>query len=100
MPLSRRKKFALIKEVMLRSRLHNKYNKNRTCKNWSNYKKQGNICTNILKKTKTECFNNIDIKNITDSNRFWSAVKPFFTDESKTYNNIILTENDKTIKDG
>ena len=27
-------------------------------------------------------------------------MKPFFTDESKTYNNIILNENDKTIKDG
>ena len=64
------------------------------------YKKQSNICANILKKTKTDSFNNIDIKNITDSKRFWTAVKPFFTDKSKTYNNIILNENDKTIKDG
>ena len=46
------------------------------------------------------CFNNIDIRNITDNKRFWTAVKPFFTDKSKTCNNIILNENDKTIKDG
>ena len=44
----------LRKEVMTRSYLRNKYDKNRTYENWSNYKKQRNICTNILKKTKTD----------------------------------------------
>ena len=87
------------KEVMTRSRLHNKYNKIRTYENWSSYKNQRNISTNILKKTKIDN-NNIDIKNFTGSKRFWTAVKPFFTDKSKTYNNITLNENDKTIKDG
>ena len=43
---------------------------------------------------------NIHIKNITDNKRFWTTVKPFFTNKSKTCNNIILNENDKTIKDG
>ena len=90
----------LRKEVMTRSRSRNKYNKNRTCENWSNYKKQCNICTNILKKIKTDYCNSIDIKNIIDTKRFWTAVKPFFTDKSKTCNNIALNENDKTIKDG
>ena len=33
----------LRKEVMTRSRLRNKYNKNRTYENWSNYEKQSNI---------------------------------------------------------
>ena len=80
--------------------MRNKYNKNCTYENWSNDKKQRNICTNILKKTKTYYFNNTDIKNITDNKRFWTAVKPSSTDKSKTWNNIILNENDKTIKDG
>ena len=53
-----------------------------------------------MKKTKTDYFNDKDIKNITDRKRFWTAVKPFFTAKSKTCNNIILNENDKTIKDG
>ena len=84
---------------MTRSRLRNKFNENSTYENWSTYKKQRNICTNILKKTKTDYFNNIDIKNITDNKRFWNVVKPFFfADKSKTCNNI-LNENDKTIKD-
>ena len=90
----------LRKEVMTRSRLRKNYNKNRTYENWSNYKKQRNIYTNILKKTKTDYFNNIDIKNITDNKRFWAAVKPFLADKSKTCNNIISNENDKSMKDG
>ena len=53
----------LREEVMRRSRLRNKYNKNRAYENWSNYKKQHNIYTNFLKKTKADYFNNIDIKN-------------------------------------
>ena len=84
---------------MTRSRLRNKYNKNRTYENWSNYKEQSNICTNILKKTKTDYFNDIDIKNITDNKRFWTTAKNFYTDKYKTCNNIILNENDETIKD-
>ena len=90
----------LRKEVMTRSRLRNKYNKNRTYENWSNYKKQCNVYTSILKKTKSDYFNNIDIKNITDNKRFGTSVKPLFTDKSKTCNSIILNENDKIIKDG
>ena len=57
------------------------------------------ICWNILKKVKTDYFNNIDIKIVTDNKRAWTAVKPFFTDKSKTYSNIILNENDKALKD-
>ena len=74
----------LRKEVMTISRLRNRNNKNRTYKNWSNYENQRNICTNILTKTKTDYFSNIDLKNITDNKRLWTAVKPFFTDKSKT----------------
>ena len=56
---------------MTRSRLPNKCNKNRTYEYCSKYKKQRNICTNtnIQKKTKTDYFNNTDIKNITDNKR-------------------------------
>ena len=89
----------LRKQVMTRSTLRNKYNENHTYENWSDYKKQCNICTNILKKTKTAYFNNIDIKNITESKRFWTAVKTF-TEKSKTCNKIILNECNKTIKAG
>ena len=68
------------KEVIARTRLRNKYSKNRTYENKSSFQKQPNNCTYILKKTKTNFFNNIDIKKFTDNKRFLTAVKPFFTD--------------------
>ena len=71
---------------------NNRKYENWSYENWSNYEKQRNTCTNILKKTKTNYFNNIDIKNITDNERFWTAAKPFITDKSETYNKIILNE--------
>ena len=44
----------------------------------------------IQKKTKTDYFNNINIKNTTDNKRFWTTVKLFFTDKFETCNSIIL----------
>ena len=71
----------LRKEVITKSSLLNRYNKNRSYENWLNYKKQR--CTNILKKRKTDYFNKREIKNITDSKRFWTAVKPFLQTNRK-----------------
>ena len=41
----------------------------------------------------------MNVKDVTDSRKFWSTVKPFFSDTSKTVNNIILNDNDKILKD-
>ena len=79
---------------MTRSDLCTKYNKNCTYENWENY-----ICLSILKKTKTDYFNNIDIKDITDNKRSWTTVNPFFTDKFKICENKILNETDKTLLD-
>lgn len=52
----------LPKEVKTRSRFRKKYDKNHTYKNWLNYKKQLNDCTNIPKKVKTDYCSKIDIR--------------------------------------
>ena len=39
------------------------------------------------------------VKDVTDSREFWSAVTPFFSGTSKTVNDIILSDNDKMLKD-
>ena len=52
---------------MVRSKLKNKHNKNRTEENWELYKKQKNLCVNLLRKTKKDSFNDLNIKNITDN---------------------------------
>ena len=50
---------ALKKVIMTRSRFKKAYLKTRNSKNWENYKRKRNFCTNLLKKTKSEYFCNL-----------------------------------------
>ena len=84
---------------MKRSKLENKFSKERNAKNWSDYKQQQNYCSNLLKESKTRHFNNLNAKVETENKRFWKTTKPFFTDNTKNSNNIILTENYQTIRE-
>ena len=54
-----------------------KCNKNRTDENWSNYKKQRNL-RYILRKTKKQYFNNLNIKTSLTERKFWKNIEPFF----------------------
>ena len=57
---------AIRKAIMVRYKLKNKYNKNRTEETWDSYKKQRNFRVNLLRKTKKDYFNYLNIKNITE----------------------------------
>ena len=83
---------------MTGSNVGNKYNKNRTPKNWIIFKKQRHKCVKILSNVIKEYLSNLNIKGVTDSRKFWSTVKSFFCDISNTVNNIILSDNDKMLK--
>ena len=89
----------LRKAIMERSKLRNTFNKKRSSENWQDYKRQHNICSNILKSTKKTFFETLNINEITDNKKFWKTVKPFFTDKYKTSNNIILAEKNETLND-
>ena len=65
----------------------------------TNYKRQCNICSNILKPIKKTFFRNLNINEIADNRTFWKTVKPFFTDKCKTSNNITLTGKNETLND-
>ena len=82
----------LRKAIMKRSKLRNTFNKKRSSENWRSYKRQRNICSNILKSTKKTFFEALNINEITDNRKFRKTVKPFFTDKCKTTDSIILTE--------
>ena len=51
----------LQKEIMLQSKLKNKFNEERNHINWCNYKRQHSHCLSILHKTKKEYFNSLNI---------------------------------------
>ena len=55
---------------MTGSKLKRMYNLDRTTINFENYKKQLNSCVNLVRKSKKQYFNDIDVKNVTDNKKF------------------------------
>ena len=39
------------------------------------------------------------MNDVTENKKFWKTIKPFFTEKNKTTNNIILTENNQTVRE-
>ena len=60
----------LRKAIMKRSKL-SKFNKERNTENWSEYKRQRNRCSNLLKGSKKRYFNNLNVKDVTEYKQFW-----------------------------
>ena len=89
----------LHKAIMKRSKLRNEFNEERNFENWSEYKHQRNLCPNLLKQSKKRHFNNLNVNDVTENKKFWKTVKPFLTEKNKTTNNIILTENNQTVRE-
>ena len=83
---------ALRKAIMVRSKLKNKYNKNRTGENSDSYKKQRSFCVNLLRKTNKDYFSDLNIKNITDNKAFWKTIKPYFSNKGLNSSSLILSE--------
>ena len=89
----------LHKVIMKRSRLRNKFSRDRTDTSREEYKKQRNLCVRLLKKAKKDDFANLDTKSVTDNKKFWQTVKPLFSNKIKAKTVIKLVENDVIIED-
>ena len=72
---------SLVKAHRKRTRLRNKFLKNRTETKRVCYKKQQNFCVNLLRKTKKDFYRNLNEKGRIDDKRFWKTVKPRFSDK-------------------
>ena len=67
------------KAIMKRSKQRNTVIKKRSSENLQNYKRQRNICSNIMKSIKKTFFGNLNINETTNSKNFWRTVKSFFS---------------------
>jgi hypothetical protein len=86
---------AIFRKCMLR----NKYYKQRSTLNWSNYKKQRNHVTKLRKKSIKTYFQN-KCKNGKNNYDFWRTIKPFMSDKyNNESNTIILREGTDIITD-
>ena len=71
----------LRKEIVKRSKLRNKFNRNRNHGNWCNFKFQRNYCVKLLRKTKKQCYENLSVNNVMDNEFFPKTVKPYFSNK-------------------
>ena len=62
--------------IMTRSRLRNRFLKNRSEENRKLFCKQRNKCVSLLQTSKKDYFENLSEKNIIDNKRLWKTVKP------------------------
>ena len=76
-----------------------RYNLARTTISFEKYKKQCNICVNLLRSVKKKHFSNTDVKNVTDNKKFWKTIRPKFLNKCKTANTIILVEDEKILQE-
>ena len=83
------------KAIMTRTRLRNRFLKNRSNRNRDLFRQQRNSCLSLLRKSKKDYFSNLNEKQITDNKRFWKTVKPFLSNKVQSSERINLTdEND------
>ena len=85
------------KAIMLRSKLRNQSLKTKTQESKLKYNKQRNLCVSITRKAKRSYYENLDLKDITDSKKFWATVKSLFSNKIKSTEYITLEENGKII---
>ena len=85
------------KAIMNRSRLKNRFLKNPNDINRYNYNKQRNYCVNLTRRVKKAYYNSLNIRNITDNKKFWTTIKPLFSEKNKSIRKITLIENDTII---
>ena len=83
--------------IMTRTRLLNKLRKFNCPENQLTYKRQRNYCVKLLKRSKKDFYNNLNVKKVTDNKHFWKIIKPNFTDKVLKDEKIVLVEGDKVI---
>ena len=83
---------------MKRTKLRNKFLKERTDESKKRYTSQRNYCVSLLKKTKKNYYNSLNKKDVSDFKTFWT-VKPFLSDKIVSKEQILLVENDEIISE-
>ena len=85
---------SLRKEIMLRSRLRNKFLKGKTEESKELYNKQRNICVTLLRKGKKNYFPELDNRILKSNRKFWKTVNPLFSEKAHQEESITKTSKD------
>ena len=78
---------------MKRTRLRNNFLKKKGDFSKALYNKQRSICVSLVRKSKREYYENLDVKCVQDNKNFWKKVLPLFSNKIKSKEKIVLVEN-------
>ena len=72
---------ALRKAIMTRSRLENKYHRDRTTDSYEKFKKQKKFCNRLRYRERKKYYEDLEENKIKDVREFWKTTKPFLSDK-------------------
>ena len=78
---------------MKRTELRNKFLKYKTVESRQVY--QCNFCVSLLRKSKRNCYSNLNMKGITGNKNYWKTIKTLFSDKTESAGSVTLKENKK-----
>ena len=76
------------KAIMVRSRLRNKFLKEKTAFSREVYNIQRKYCVKLIRESKIKYFGNLNVRNITDNKTFWKTVGSSFSSKKPINENI------------
>ena len=83
---------------MNRSRLRNKFLRCRSDENLKKtYNEQRNRCVKLIRSARKARYSNLSIKDVNNNKKFWKIVKPLFSEQVNTNENITLVESNNII---
>ena len=53
----------------------------------------------LLRRTKKEYFQNLNVKDLSDNKKFWKTIKPYFSNKGLNSNKMLLKEKGELISD-
>ena len=85
------------KAIIIRSKLRNKFLKDKNEQSRSDYRKQRNLCVALVRRAKQQYFSSLDLSLIADNETFWQTVKLLFSHKISHKDIISSAEDGKTI---
>ena len=82
----------LSKAIIFKLKLRNQFLKTKTQESKLNYNKQISLCVSITRKAKRSDYEILDLKDFTNSKKFWATIKPHFSSKIKSTEYVTLEE--------
>ena len=85
------------KAIMTKTRLRNRFLKNRSNGSRDPFRKRRNLCVGLLRKSKKDYFSKLNEKQITDNKLFWKTVKQFLSNKVQSSERINVTDENNSL---